>query len=128
MIAKLSTAFGLLALALTCIGLYGLMAYRVAQRTGEIGIRMALGASRLRILWMVGRHEVGLIGAGLLLGLPLAVAGSSLTQSLLFGVTTTDPGTLVASALVMTALGLMASVIPVRRATAIQPTLALRHE
>ena len=128
MIAKLSTAFGLLALTLTCIGLYGLMAYRVTQRTNEIGIRMALGASRLRILWTVGRHEVGLIGAGLLFGVPLAIAGSSLTQSLLFGVTTADPGTLLASALVMTAIGVIASVIPVRRATAIQPTVALRHE
>jgi ABC-type antimicrobial peptide transport system permease subunit len=128
MIAKLSTAFGLLALALTCIGLYGLMAYRVAQRTNEIGIRMALGASRRRILWMVGRHEVGLVGAGLLLGVPLAMAASRLTESLLFGVTTADPGTIVASVLVMTAIGVMASVIPARRATAIQPTRALRHE
>ncbi len=128
MIAKLSTAFGLLALALTCIGLYGLMAYRVAQRTNEIGIRMALGASRLRILWMVGRHEVGLVGAGLLLGVPLAITASRLTESLLFGVTTADPGTIVASVLVMTAIAVMASVIPARRATAIQPTRALRHE
>jgi predicted permease len=128
MIAMLSSGFTVLALALACIGVYGLMAYRVVQRTSEIGIRMALGAERSRVVWSVLRQDLVLIAAGLAIGAPLAIAASSLIQSLLFGVDGADRGTLVAAVIVMTLIGLVAGLGPALRASRIEPAVSLRHE
>src|SRR5208337_2568935 len=91
LIARLSSFFGLLAVLLACVGIYGLMSYAVTRRTNEIGVRMALGAGRLSVLWMVMRESLILVGIGLVMGLPLALAGERLITKLLFGLEPTDP-------------------------------------
>jgi macrolide transport system ATP-binding/permease protein len=89
--ARLCTAFALLALAIACVGLYGTMSYNVARRTGEIGIRMALGAQRSRVLCMVLREVLVLAGVGLAIGVPIALAASGVVESFLFGMKPNDP-------------------------------------
>jgi len=128
MIATLSAGFGVLAVALACVGLYGLMAYRVARRTSEIGVRMAFGAGRRTVLWMIVRQDLALIGAGVVVGVPLALAASRWTQSLLFGVAAGDSATLLAAILAITAAGVFAGFGPAWRAARIEPATALRHE
>jgi predicted permease len=128
MLATLAGTFGALAMVLASVGLYGVMAYRVARRTSEIGIRLALGAARSDVLWLVLRESLALILAGLAIGVPLALGVSRILQSLLFGLRATDPGTLGAALLVMTAIGALAGYIPALRAARIEPTEALRCE
>jgi predicted permease len=128
MVATLSAAFAALALTLTCIGLYGLLAYRVARRTNEIGIRMALGASRPGVLWTVVRLDLVLIVTGVMLGVPLALGVSQLGKSLLFGVDPTDGVVLGTATLVMVLVGVLAGAIPGYRASQVEPIAALRHE
>jgi predicted permease len=128
MIATLSSVFSVLALGLACIGLYGLMAYRVAQRTSEIGIRIALGSTRHQVLWLVLRQDLALIAAGLAIGAPLALAASRLIQSLLFGLDGADQGNLLAALAVMTSVGVVAGLGPALRAAHIEPAVSLRHE
>jgi predicted permease len=128
LIAQLVSFFGALALILACIGLYGVMAHGVARRTNEIGIRMALGARGGNIAWMILRETLYLVLAGLILGVPAAVLGARLISTQLFGMSPTDPVTLVAAALILTLVALLAGYLPARRASRVNPLNALRYE
>lgn len=125
MITSLCGAFGILALLLAAIGIYGTMAYALARRTTEIGIRTAVGAQRGDVLWIILRHSVILIAAGLVIGFPLALAGTRWTRSLLFGVPAAD---LVAVSAAVVLMALLAGYLPTRRASRIDPMSAIRHE
>jgi putative ABC transport system permease protein len=126
--AMLLGLFAALALLLTAIGLYGVMAYSVIQRTQEIGIRMALGAQNVDVLKMVLRQGLRMTAIGLALGLATAYALTRFMQSLLFGVKASDPLTFVVIALLLTCVAILACYIPARRATKIDPMIALRYE
>ena len=128
MIAKLSSFFGGLALLLACIGLYGLLSYEVSRRTREIGIRMALGADRGDLIQMVVRQGIALAGVGTAAGVAAAIAIGHLLSKLLFGVKPTDPITLAAVVVLLLAVALAAAFIPARRATTVDPMIALRCE
>ncbi|MCX6628209.1 MAG: ABC transporter permease [Candidatus Solibacter sp.] len=126
--AVLMGVFGLLALCLSAIGVYGVMAYMVSEQTHEIGIRMALGAERQNVLAMVFRSGMLTIGAGLAVGLPIAWGFARLMASLIFGVTANDAATFVTIPLALISAATLAIYIPARRATKIDPLLALRYE
>jgi predicted permease len=126
--AVLGGAFGVMALSLAVIGLYGVVSFMVARRTQEIGIRMTLGAQRSSVLRMVLVNGVTLAGMGLLAGLAGAVAATPLLRSLLVGVSPWDPATFLAICLILLAATLAASWIPANRATRVDPLIALRHE
>jgi predicted permease len=126
--AALSGAFGLLALVLACIGIYGIMAYTVARRTNEIGIRMALGAQAGQVLRMVLSEASWLAGLGILLGAAGALSRGRFLASLLYGLKPTDAGTLAGSALLLMTTAIAAGLIPAWRASRVQPMNALRHE
>jgi len=128
LIAQLVSFFGALALILACIGLYGVMAHGVSRRTNEIGIRMALGARGGNIAWMVLRETLYLVLAGLLIGVPAALLGARLIASQLFGLSATDPLTLITAAIVLTLVALLAGYLPARRAARVNPLNALRYE
>jgi putative ABC transport system permease protein len=117
-----------LALLLTAIGVYGLLSFSVARRTNEIGTRMALGASRTDVLKLVLRQGVRLIAIGLVLGLAGAVAATRFLATLLFGVRATDPSSFLGVSALLLAVGLLASYLPARRATKVDPMVALRYE
>jgi ABC-type antimicrobial peptide transport system permease subunit len=104
------------------------MSYRVVQRTNEFGVRMTLGARRREVLWLTLREDLGWIGAGLLLGIPLALAGSRFVRSLLYDVDPVDPATLVGAALVMALSGIIAGLEPAWRASRVEPAISLRHD
>jgi predicted permease len=126
--ARLCTAFALLALAIACVGLYGTMSYTVARRTGEIGIRMALGAARGTVVWMVLRDVVILAAVGIAIGVPAALGISKFVESLLFGVKPNDARSLVAAVAILLGAALFAGYMPARTASKIDPTIAIRHE
>jgi ABC-type antimicrobial peptide transport system permease subunit len=105
-----------------------LLAYTVARSTSEIGIRMALGAERTEVLWGVFRGALRLLGCGIVLGIPAAYAGSRLIASMLFGLTTTDPFTILGATLLLGASALLAAFLPARRASRVDPMVALRYE
>ncbi|MGC1921778.1 MAG: ABC transporter permease, partial [Acidobacteriaceae bacterium] len=128
LVAQLSTFFGLLAVFLSCIGIYGLMSYMVSRRTNEIGIRMALGAERSSVSWLVMREIMLLVAIGVAIGVPVTLAGSRLISNMLFGVPATDSTSFIASVAVLLAVGLLAGYLPARRASRIDPMLALRYE
>ena len=128
MIAMLSSFFGLLALALACIGLYGVMAYTVTRRTNEIGIRVALGAARRSVVWLVLQETMLLAAIGVGIGLPAALASTRLIRNLLFGLEPTDPWTLLVSTLVLALVAAAAGYLPARRASRVDPMVALRSE
>ncbi len=128
LVASLSAVFGFLATLIAVIGLYGVMAYTVARRTREIGIRMALGAVQGNVIWMVMREVTLLIGVGVLVGLPTAVALSALVRNQLFGLQPTDPMTLGLATLALIAVASLAGFLPALRASKIDPTRALRYE
>ncbi len=126
--ARLCSGFAILALAIACVGVYGTMSYMVARRTGEIGIRMALGAPRGRAVWMVMR-QVAIMGAiGLTVGLPVAWAASRVVESFLYGIRANDPWSILAAIVTMAIAALVAGYAPARRASRIDPVVALRHE
>ena len=128
MTATLSGFFGGLALLLAAIGIYGVMAYAVARRTGEIGLRIALGASPAKIKWMVLRGGALLIALGVAIGLPISLAAGRISASLLYGIKPNDPVTIGLTIGVLLGIGVLAAFLPARRAAAIQPVEALRHE
>jgi len=126
--ALLMGIFAALALALTSVGIYGVLSFQVARRTQEIGIRMALGARRANVLFMVVRQGALLAAAGIAIGLAGALALSRFLSSLLYGVKPTDPLTFFGVSLILVAVALLASFIPARRATKVDPMVALRYE
>ena len=128
MIATLTTLFGVLGLILAAVGLYGVMAYMVEQRTGEIGVRMALGADRRHVVQMVLRNGFSQIGIGLALGIPAAIGAGKLMTRQLFGVKPWDPTMLASATLLLALAALLASLIPARRAASVEPMVALRSE
>jgi predicted permease len=128
LMATLSNFFGGLALLLACTGLYGILSYGVASRTNEIGIRMALGAGRRRVFWLILWEAVLLVMVGVAVGLPMIFLLTRSASTLLYGLTPTDPVSLLLAGLVMLVVSLAAGYLPSRRATRVDPILALRHE
>jgi len=128
LVASLSTVFGGLATLLAVIGLYGVMAYTVARRTREIGIRMALGAMGGNVIWMVMREVLLLIGVGVVVGVPLSLGLSGLIRSQLYGLAAHDPMTLTTAAMLLAGVACLAGFVPALRASRIDPTQALRYE
>jgi len=120
--------FGLIALALACVGIYGVMSYSVARRTREIGLRMALGAEARDVVKLIVKQGMGLALIGAVVGMALAVAMTRLIASLLYGVTATDPATFAGVAIFLMVVALLACYLPARRATKIDPMTALHHE
>ena len=128
LIARLAEVFGLLALILACLGLYGVTAYAVTRRTNEIGIRMALGADRRNVLALVLRGALVQLGIGLAIGIPVALASGLVLASQLYGVKSYDPSILTLAAVILTACALLAASVPARHATKVDPLIALRYE
>jgi len=128
LVATLSSWFGAFALLLAAIGLYGVLAYSVTRRTNEIGIRMALGAERSGVIWMVLREALLLVSTGVAIGVPVALVLARLVSSLLYGLRPTDPLTLAASAILLFVVAAIASYLPARRASRVDPMMALRYE
>lgn len=128
LIAQLVSFFGALALMLASIGLYGVMSHGVARRTNEIGIRMALGAERSHIAWMVLRETLLLVMSGLVIGVPAALLAARLISNQLFGLGASDPLTLIGAAIGLTVVAMLAGYVPARRATRVNPLTALRYE
>ncbi len=127
-LADLCSAFALLALTIACVGLYGAMSYSVARRTGEIGIRMALGAQRASVIRMVLREALVPLAVGLAISVPTALATSKLVQSFLFDMKSNDPQALSGATAILVAAAILAAYVPARKASRIDPMLALRHE
>jgi putative ABC transport system permease protein len=125
---QLLATFSLGALVIAAIGIYGVIAYSVTQRTTEIGIRMALGANEADVLWQELRRGMTLVGIGLAIGLLMTLALGRLVQSLLFNTSPQDPLTLAAVAVILGGVALFACWLPARRATKVDPIVALRAE
>jgi ABC-type antimicrobial peptide transport system permease subunit len=152
LIAILSSLFGILALLLACVGLYGLLAFAAVQRTREVGIRMALGASRAGVLWIMMCDALKLVAVGIAIGVPAALGVARFASSqfpallgaqktdlalsavrpnvtaLLFGVKTTDPLTIASAAVMLAAAAAIAAYLPARRASRVDPMVALRND
>jgi putative ABC transport system permease protein len=124
----LTAIFGALALGLAAIGLYGLMSYSVALRTRELGVRLALGARPARLVRMVIGGALRMVGIGVIIGLPLAWMASRLIARMIFGVSATDPMTIVAAIAILGSAGLAAAAIPARRAAAVDPVTSIHVE
>jgi ABC-type antimicrobial peptide transport system permease subunit len=127
MVGRLAIGFALLALAIAAVGLYGVISYGVSQRTSEIGLRAALGAAPGALTRMVLRDALLLVGAGVALGVPAAIAGVRILRSLLFDVSATDPKTNILAAVILAAIALGAAWLPARRAASVDPATALRN-
>jgi predicted permease len=126
--ARLVSVFGALALVLACVGLYGVVSQGVARRTSEIGVRMALGAERRDVLWLILRETLALVAVGIAVGVPAAVGAARLVRSQLFGLGTADPASFVTAAAVLTVVAVAAGLFPARRASRVDPMVALRYE
>ena len=126
--AALTAALGLLGLTLAVVGIYGVMTYAIGQRTQEIGVRMALGAPRRTLLWMVSRQELAIVSAGLAVGLLIAIGVGRLVGEFLVGIGPTDPVTYIAVSGLLAIIALAACYVPARRAIEVEPTVALRYE
>ena len=126
LIAWLAGAFGILAMVLVAIGLYGIIAYLAVSRRNEIGIRLSLGSTRAQIVKLVLRDNLWMLGAGLAIGLPLAVAATRAASALLFGLTPTDLPTVAGAACLLASAGLLAGALPAWRAARTRPDVALR--
>jgi predicted permease len=126
--AKLCAGFAILALLMACVGLYGTMSYNVARQAGEIGLRMALGAQRGALVWMVLRRVLLLAAVGLAISVPAALIAFRLVKSLLFQTQPNDPGTLALAGIVLLSAAILAGYVPARRASRIDPLAALRQE
>jgi ABC-type antimicrobial peptide transport system permease subunit len=126
--ARLSIFFAVIAVLLVTTGLYGTLAYRIGRRTAEIGVRMALGAQRSQVLWMVLRESLLISAVGIFVGTPLAFAGTRVMQSMLFGLGPTDALSFAAALLCVALVAIVAGLIPARRAATMDPIAALRHE
>lgn len=127
-LAELCSALAILALVIACVGLYGVVSYNVSRRTGEIGIRMALGARRGVVVWMVLRQVLLIAVVGLGIGVPLALAASRFVEAFLFGTKPNDPVSLALAVAILLCAGLLAGYLPARKAARIDPMAALRHE
>ncbi|MCX6628881.1 MAG: FtsX-like permease family protein, partial [Candidatus Solibacter sp.] len=128
MLAQISGFFGALALLLVAVGVYGTLSYAVTRRTGEIGIRMALGARRGEVVWMILRESLVVTGLGVAVGLPVALTLARLVASTLFGIRTYDGATIVATVLILSGITALAGLLPANRASRVDPIRALRHE
>jgi predicted permease len=128
MFARLCSGFAMLALAIACVGLYGTISYSVARRTGEIGIRMALGAQRVGVVWMVLREVLGLAAVGLTIGASTALATSKFVESFLYGIRHNDPRALTVAVVTLVGAALLAGYVPALKASRIDPMTAIRHE
>jgi predicted permease len=128
LVAQLSMFFGLLAVFLSCIGIYGLMSYIVNQRTNEVGIRMALGAAQSNVRWLIMRENAVMVLAGIAIGVPAALAGGRLITHMLFGLQDYDPVSYAVAGSVLLVVGLAAGYLPARRASQVDPIMALRYE
>ena len=128
LVARLTSLFGILAIVLASVGLYGVLSYFVSRRTGEIGIRMALGATRSSVIGSVMRGALVQIALGLAVGIPAALLAGHLMASQLYGVRAYDPYALIGAAVVLVVCALVAGLIPARRAASIEPMQALRTE
>jgi ABC-type antimicrobial peptide transport system permease subunit len=128
LLLKTASGFGALALLLAAVGLYGTLAYTVARRTREIGVRLALGAQRRRVLGMVLRESLAVATGGLLMGLPLAFGAGYLLRTFLFGIEPYDVPALAGSAAILTAAAITAALAPARRASRVDPVIALKNE
>ena len=128
LIARLTALFGLLALLLASVGLYGTTSYQVTRRTSEIGLRMALGAQQTNVIWMIVRDALSQAGLGLLIGIPIAILGAHAMTDQLYGVRSYDPMSFALAVFVLFASAAAAAFIPAQRAAATEPMLALRSE
>lgn len=127
-IAQLSAFFGIVAVFLSSIGLYGIMSYLVSCRTGEIGIRMALGADRANVRWQVMREVVLWIAVGIVIGLPVTLGGTRLVKMMLYGLSGSDPFSIASAVLVLAIAGVTAGYLPARKAARVDPMVAIRYE
>ena len=127
-LAALGGFFGALALVLAAVGLYGVVSYGAARRTGEIGIRIALGAPRAGVVWMILRDSLALVALGLAIGLPAAMAAARAVDSVLFGIQPADPFTFATTAAILAVIGVAAAFLPASRAAGLEPSQVLRHE
>jgi predicted permease len=128
LIATLSTVFGALAAVLAAIGLYGVMSYSVARRTGELGIRLALGARSVDVAWMIQREVLGLVAIGMIAGAVVALALARFVETLMFGLAPHDPLSLGMAAALLVIVAVIAGYLPARRASRVDPVVALRAE
>ena len=128
LVAQLTTTFGVVALMLACLGLDGTVSYGVTLRVSELGVRMALGAERRDVLWLVLREALVLVGIGAIAGIPIAYLAGRGLASFLYGVAAADPAAYAAAAAVLLAAATLAALLPAHRASRIDPMAALRNE